>query len=421
MHMPFRGIFRTGVTVLFVIITLTIPGRSKNSWPCYHGKDRSNCSADTGLLKQWPPAGPRLLWVATGLGRGISSVAVVDGRIYTAGSVDKETMVIALDSTGNILWRSPNGRSWETDRPWARMYEGAKGTPTVADGTVYHLGETGRLTAFDAMDGRQIWTLNLMKEFGAQVPQYGYTESVIVEHNRLYCRPGGKKGYVACIDAIRGKPVWATTGITGTAAFSSGITAETGGYPQYIGQSSDCVFGVCLTNGKLLWHEEFANDPESNVTDPVVVKDFVLVSTGYGRGSMLLKLSPDGNNLQSEIVWDTTLMDNHHDGVIYHDGYLYGSGHRVKGWACIDFTTGVQMWLAEGKGSLTYADGMLYCLEENGLLKLVTAVPDSCEVKSAFLIPNAGPGPFWTHPVVCNGILYIRHADKIYAYDVCKE
>ena len=121
------------------------------------------------------------------------------------------------------------------------------------------------------------------------------------------------------------------------------------------------------------------------------------------------------------MVWTTELMDNHHGGVILHEGYLYGAGHNARGWFCLDFNTGKEIWRSRGKGSLTYADGMFYMLEEKGTMKLVKATPDEYVEVSTFEVPEGGDGMYWAHPVVCGGRLYVRHSDKLFAYDISQK
>ena len=111
-------------------------------------------------------------------------------------------------------------------------------------------------------------------------------------------------------------------------------------------------------------------------------------------------------------------MDNHHGGVILYNGFLYGSGSNSKGWYCLDFLTGKQAWKAEGKGSVTFADGMLYTLDERGTMRLVKATPGKYEKTGEFKVPKGGDSMYWAHPVVCGGRLYIRHGDKLFAYNI---
>ncbi len=415
-----RKVFQFGFLLNFIF---SLPGgdikaQELPEWPGFHGPERTNKSTETGLLSEWPQEGPELLWTISGLGKGYSNVSIADGHIYTSGIENQQTFVFAFDLQGNLVWKKPNGESWETEMPWAISYNGARSTPTYSDGIVYHLGELGRLTAFDSKSGDEVWSIELREQFDADIPEYGYSESVHIEGDRLYCCPAGKKGYLVCLDKHSGHLIWANTEIPGTVGFSSLVIIDHGGYHQITGLSSNCIFGVDLNTGKLLWQMEYENSRSNNVTDPIYHNGYVFASSGYGKGSILIKLNPSGNGITPEKVWHTELMDNHHGGVILHNGYLYGAGQNARGWFCLDFQTGTQMWKASGKGSLTYADHMLYCLDERGIMTLVKATSEKYEAISAFEVPKGGEGMHWAHPVVCGARLYIRHQDKLFAYDI---
>ncbi|MGD9202532.1 MAG: PQQ-binding-like beta-propeller repeat protein, partial [Chitinispirillia bacterium] len=346
-------------------------------WPCFHGADRTNKSKETGLLKKWPEAGPPLVLTIEGLGEGYSSVSFDDSYIYTAGMINNETFVFAFDLNGKLIWKQPNGQSWEATRRWAMSYTGSRSTPTFDNNVIYHLGELGHLTAFNAKNGRKIWTIELRKTFDADIPEYGYSESVLVEGEYLYCSPAGKKGFVVCLAKKDGKTIWKNTKIPGTLGFNSFVIGEVHGYRQIMGFSSDCVFGIDMKNGTLLWKVPFKNSRSNNVADPILHNGHVFVSSGYGKGSALIKLTRSGNKIDPRIAWETSLMDNHHGGIILHEGYLYGSGHNSSGWYCLEFNSGNKMWSStRGKGALTFAEGMLYCLEEKGTMKLIKASSD---------------------------------------------
>ena len=387
-------------------------------WPCFHGLDRRNKSAETGLLKEWPDEGPELLWTVSGLGEGYSSVSIAEGHIYTAGMIEKQTYVFAFDLNGKRVWKKLNGSSWEATRSHARSYTGSRSTPTYYNGVIYHLGDTGRLVALDYKTGEEIWNLELREVFDAEIPEYGYSESIYIDGDRLYCSPAGKKGFMACLNKKNGELIWKNTEIQGTVGFSSPIIAESNGYRQITAISSNSVYGADTETGKLLWSVEFENQRQNNVADPIFHDGYVFASSGYGKGSILIKLTASDGKVIPETVWQTERMDNHHGGVILHNGYLYGAGHSAKGWFCLDFMTGKQMWNTKGKGSLTYADGMFYLLEEKGKMKLIKATPEKYDIVSSFEVPEGGKGMHWAHPVVCGGRLYVRHADKLFAYDI---
>ncbi len=405
-------------TVIF-LSGFTISGlNSQNEWPCFHGADRQNKSSESGLLKVWPAAGPRLLLTISGLGEGYSSTSIGGGMIYTAGRIGDKSYVFAFDLNGKPVWKKSNGDAWSVSVSWASSYNGPRSTPSYDNGTVYHLAESGRLTAFRAKDGSVLWSRDLPKEFNARMPMYGYAESVLVDGENLFVRPGGTKAYQACLNKNNGQTVWTNTEIPGDYGYNSMVISDFGGFHQVIGASTTCYYSLDTKTGRLLWRTDFRNQYEVNCTDAIIFNEYVFLTSGEGKGCELIRMKKAGNAIATEKIWDTELMDNYHGGVILHNGHLYGSGNISRGWYCLDFLTGKPMWKTNGGGSLTYADGMIYLYDEKGTMKLVKASPDKFEKSGEFKVPKGGEGPYWAHPVICGGRLYLRHADKIFVYDV---
>ena len=410
------------VSIFFCVISgYSAMAQNRTEWPCFHGSDRTNKSVETGLLKEWPEKGPDLLWTVSGLGDGYSSVSFGDNLLYTAGKFDNHTYVFSFDLKGNPVWKKPNGKAWSTTLLWAISYTGSRGTPTYDNGVLYHLSETGNLTAFDSKTGGVIWSRELPKDFNAEIPEYGYSESVLIDGDNLYTRPAGKTGYQVCLNKRTGETIWTNSEIPGTAGYNSMVIKEFAGFRQIIGASSKCFYSVDSGTGKLLWIVDFLNTHELNCTDAITFSDYVFLTTGYGKGSMMIKLRNTEKGIIQDTVWQSELMDNHHGGVILNDGFLYGSGSNSRGWFCLDFLTGNQKWRTEGKGSVTYADGMIYMLDEKGTMRLVRATPDKFEKSGEFKVPKGGDSWYWAHPVIYQGRLYIRHSDKLFAYDISKK
>lgn len=408
---------------LFFILIVSIFAFNADDadWPCFHGPNRDNLSPETGLLKAWPEEGPELLWTASGIGHGYSTVSIAGGRIFTAGMIDKQTYVIALDLSGKQLWKKLNGQSWEASRhqSWAVPYAGSRGTPTVDGDTVYHLSDLGRLTAFDVRTGEEKWHIDVMETFKAERPEYGYSESVLIHGEVLICCPAGEEGYIVALDKDTGRTLWTNADIKDAVGNCSAIIANIGNSQQLITLSATRVLSFDPNKGHLLWEYPFANSRGNNVADAIVSSGLVYASTGYGKGCILLqpKRQSDGE-FTVERVWTSELLDNHHGGVVLVDGFLYGAGHEARGWFCLDFKTGAKQWQTRGKGSLTYADGNLYCFDERGTMALVKATPEKYHQAGSFRLPREGEGPYWAHPVVYGGRLYLRHSDKLYAYDI---
>ncbi len=414
--------YHPGFLLLLVLnVSVTALADDKNNWPCFHGPQRNNLSADTELMQTWPQDGPELLWTNSDIGYGYSSVSIVGERIFTAGMLNKQTYVTALDLNGKKLWQRLNGKSWEASerQTWAVPYAGSRGTPTVDGDTVYHLSELGRLTALDINTGRERWNKELLETFKAKRPEYGYSESVLIQGNTLFCCPASALGYMVALEKSTGRIFWASKEIKNAVGNCSSVFADIGGSKQVITTSANRVLSFDPNNGDLLWDYPFANNRENNVADVIVHNGLVYASSGYGGGSVLLQPQRQANGkFTVKQIWKSDLMDNHHGGVLLLNGHLYGTGHQARGWFCLDFNTGRQLWQAPGKGSLTYADGRLYCLNERGTMSLVKATPDKWEDAGSFRLPSGGKGFYWAHPVVCGGRLYIRHADKLFAYNI---
>lgn len=407
--------------VLLAYSVFTASAREKYEWPCFHGSDRLNKSAETGLAQTWPESGPPLILTIEGLGEGYSSVSIADGLLFTAGTENNQPYVFTFDLSGKLVWKKPAGNKWTTSAPWARSYTGPRSTPTYDNGIIYFLGEMGLLSAFEAKTGRIIWQADLPQLYEANPTEYGYAESVMIDGNHLYVRPVGKRGHQVCLDKRTGEQIWANTVIPGVESYTSPVMIDYNGYRQVLGASAICYYGVDSQTGRLLWKTDVINQQECNITDAVFHNGHIFISSGYGLGSMLVRLSKPEKEIKVEKVWESKLMDNHHGGVIFHDGFVYGSGSRSRGWYCLDFMTGEQKWReTNDEGCLTFADGMLYTLEQRGTMRLVMATPDKFEVAGEFRLPSGGTGMYWAHPVVCDKRLYVRHADKIFVYDISR-
>jgi outer membrane protein assembly factor BamB len=382
-------------------------------WPRFHGPNGDNLSTETGLLKEWPEEGPELVWSTKGIGHGFSSVSIADGMIYTDGNIDDKTKITALDMQGNILWQVDNGAAWTRDHP------GTRGTPTLDGDRLYHESPVGQLVCLDAESGRQVWTLNILEEFGAQNIKWALAESIVIDGNNLICCPGGPKASVVALDKATGSTVWTAESTNEQTSYATPAVAECGGLRMILTMNAKALLGVNADNGELLFRYPHETRYDVHATTPIYHDGQIFISSGYGSGSEMLKLSVQGQEASVEQLWEYKELDNHHGGVILLDGYIYGTSSRGK-WICLDWDTGDMAYSESGvgKGSLTYADGMLYTFSENRQMGLVEATPAGHKVISQFELPSGGSGKSWAHPVVCGRRLYLRHSDQLSAYDV---
>lgn len=395
-----------------------VPGsmRAANapSWPQFHGPTGDNISLDTGLLKKWPEGGPELIWTADGIGEGFASVTLSGGLIYTAGNIEEKTVVTALDLSGAIAWQAEAGAAWTKSHP------GTRSTPTIDGDRVYYENPHGDVFCFHAKTGQEIWQRNILTDFAGKNIKWALAESVIVDGNRVICAPFGQKASVVALDKRTGKTVWAAPPTAGPAGYATATIVEYKGLRMILTMSGKALVGVNAENGAGLFRYEHLTKYDVNVLTPIFIDGNVFISSGYGAGSEMVKLTFGRGKITAERAWESKEMDNHHGGVVLVDGYLYGTSNRGN-WVCYDPKNGDVKYSEKGtgKGSLTVAEGMLYTLsEKTHVVGLVKATPDAHEIVSQFTIPDGAKDPSWAHPVVCGGRLYIRYRDRLLAYDV---
>jgi outer membrane protein assembly factor BamB len=388
-------------------------------WPQWRGPDRSDVSRETGLLKVWPAGGPKQLWVFSNAGKGYSGPALAQGKLLTMGSRGNREGVLALDTnTGKEIWFTPVGPILAND--WG---DGPRSTPTIDEDRVYALSGVGILACLNVADGKLLWEQKLTA-LGGNIPDWGYTESVLVDSNQVVCTPGGPNGALAAFDKKSGKLTWQSKEFTDFAQYASIVPAEINGTRQYIQLTTRNVVGVSATDGKLLWKTPFPGQT-AVIPTPIHHAGFVYVTAGYGAGCKLVKITP-GNRVQP--IYENKVIKNHHGGVVLIGDHVYGHSDGA-GWVCQNFKTGQEVWSerrALGKGALTSADGMLYCLdEESGNVALVEASPKGWQERGRVrLAPQStirsSQGRIWTHPTISNGKLYLRDQNLIHCYDVKK-
>lgn len=403
---------------------VTGTGTGGTDWPTWRGANRDGLSPDKGLLKEWPEGGPKLLWTFKECGKGYSSPAVVGGRLYYTGSRERKSEIICLDAaSGKELWATEIGNDPEKgyNTSWGA---GTRGAPTVSDGLVYAINANGELGCVSARDGAKKWNKNLVSDFGGKIPGWGYSESPLVDGEKVIVTPGGSDGAIVALDKKTGKTIWQSEDLTDGAQYSSVIIADVKGKRHYIQLFMKTLAGVDAENGKVLWKTRWPNGRTAVIPTPIYQDGHVYATSGYGAGCKLVKI--DGG--EAEDVWENKTITNHHGGVILVDGHVYGFSN-AGGLVCQEFKSGEKKWSERGqgknKGAVHYADGMLYCLDEGERsVFLVEASPAGFKEHGRFTLPQETSlrqgtrGKVWTHPVVIGGRLYLRDQDLVFCYDV---
>jgi outer membrane protein assembly factor BamB len=400
-------------TLILSLTTVVCAIEKDPFWPQFHGPNRDNISREKGLLKKWPVNGPELLWTTRGLGHGFSSVSIADGMIYTASSIGDNTVVIALNLEGKVLWKVKNGKAW------TGAYPGSRSTPTIDGDRLYHQNPHGDIICLNAKTGGIIWQLNIVKKFNSKIPRWALAESLLVDGEHLISCPGGPQTCMVALDKTNGSVVWKAPSTGELAGYASATLFEYKGMRIITTLTSKSLIGVNADTGELLWRKKHESPYDENIMKPIFQDGEVFISTPL-TGSGKWKVNVEDGKVSLRRRWRTLQFDNHHGGVILVNGNLYGSStvRNRNLLVCLDWKTGRirYMDMCVGKASLTYADGMLYALSIDGIMGLVQSTSVGHRLVSYFKIPKGGKGKSWAHPVVCGGRLYIRHGEFLYAY-----
>jgi len=412
-----------------------------DDWPQFRGPNRDGVSKETGLLKEWPQGGPKLLWTYQEAGLGHSGVSTSKGILYTNGTRGDDEITIAVDlATGKEKWIAKIGPIFNfKSNVWG---PGPRSMPTVDGDKLYVLGAQGDFLCLDT-SGKEIWRKNMKKDFdGEMMTEWGYSESPLVVGNLVICTPGSaSQGTVVALDKTNGKVVWQAKELKYKAPYTSALSAEIHGVPQIIqagySDSPDNGFlsGIALKDGKLLWSENMVEGHNYSIAStPIVKGNQVYVSAGTGAGCHLFEIDKDFKvkDLYPDTPKVRKAMINNHGGLVLIGDHVYGHSEKSL-WVCQEWKTGKQAWKETNafktkSGATTGADGMLYLLSEEGKLALVEANPAEFKLVSEFdlplrsklqkQLPSAKYSSPWAHPVISDGKLYLRDHELIFCFDI---
>ena len=299
------------------------------------------------------------------------------------------------------------------------MGGGPRGTPTIDEDRLYALGANGDLACLTIEDGSVVWSTNILEQFEGSNITWGISESVLIDGDHVICTPGGTQATMAALDKQTGEVVWqAIVPGTPAAAYSSAIVVEANGVRQYVNFTHSSVVGVQADNGDFQWSHKASANRTANCSSPVAFGNFVFSSSGYGQGCALVEITGKRGRAGASLVYKNKNLRSHHGGLVLDGNYVYGADEGVL--RCLDVTTGEVMWQdrSVGKGAVVYADGKIILRGEQGPVAMLDATPEAYQERGRFDQPNRSGQAAWAHPVVADGMLYLRDQDLMLVYDL---
>ena len=410
-----NGIVRKIAVIVLVSMLLAGVAVAGDS-PQFRGPHRDGRFDETGLLKTWPEAGPKLLWCTKGLGRGYSSPSVANGKIYVPGMLDEKTAgIFVISLNGAIERKIPVGVETEDGQA-----PGPRSTPTIVGDKLYMTSGLGEVFCLDIPSGKKTWSVNILERFKAPNIMYTLAESLLVDGDRVICTPGGPDAGLAALNKNTGETIWTTKGFSDPASYCTPIIYKHNSRRLLLTETANYLVGVDVDTGQFLWQVEHKTLDGIHAVTPVYMDGLVYYTGGYKSGGGAVKLSDDGASVTP--AWKDETLDCQHHGVVLHNGYLYGTTHQ---WGnqlvCMEMKTGKVMWTSKEvrQGVVEFADDMLYVYEgpTRGVVQLLKATHEGYQPAGQFTVTE-GDGKHWAHPAIANGVLYVRHGDVLLAYDL---
>jgi outer membrane protein assembly factor BamB len=396
-----------------------VPADLPGAWPRFRGANFDAIgSEDVELARSWGVDGPSVLW-SVDVGEGYAGAAVLAGRVYIL-DYDREKQADAIRclslADGKEIWRYSYPVKVKRNHGMSRT------VPAVTEKYIVTLGPKCHLTCLDSVTGQFRWVLNLVRDFGATVPPWYAGQCPLIDDGKAIIGVGGDALMMA-VDCETGEIVWQSPNPHGwRMTHSSVMPAEFEGTRMYIYCASGGVAGISAEDGSILWENSEWKIRIANVPSPVAAGDGrIFLSGGYNAGSMMLRLTEDAGKLKAETVFrlEPEVLGAEQQTPILFDGHIYGV-RQDKQLACVDLE-GNLIWASGsgkkfGLGPFTIINGLIYAMNDSGLLRLIEATPTGyMQLAEAKVLD--GPDS-WGPMAFASGRLILRDLNRMICLDI---
>lgn len=409
------------IAIIPVIISCTNEIKQKKEFAQWRGKDRSGMYDEKNLLTSWPANGPALLWSDTSIGNGYGAPAITSDRIFITGETNNIAYLYAFERKGKRIWKTEYGKEWVVS------YPGSRSTPTVVDSLLYVTSGLGNLYCFNAETGKKKWSVDMIKDLHGQFAMFGHSESPLIDSNKIFLTPGGKDTNVVAFDRFSGKIIWISKGRGERPAYNSPNIIKHANINILVTFSAYSLMGLDANTGELLWFHEQDNVPaaqrepgmgDTHSNTIYYENGSIYYFEGDGNCAVKLELSADGKSIRQ--IWRNKGTDNYMGGFVKLGETIYSCGFSRKNLNALDAKTGAFTdSLKCGAGTLISADNLLYYYNLKGEMNLIKPDSKKLTLISSFKI-SKGSKEHFSHPVICDAVLYIRHGNALMAYDIKK-
>jgi len=384
----------------------------------WRGVNRDGKYNETNLLKVWKDTVPELLWFTEVIGNGYGSPSILNERVFVNGETDSISYLFAFDLKGKLLWKSPNGKEF-VGKDFSGGFPGARSTPTIVDKLAYACSGRGRIACYEVSNGAEKWAVDMINDFGGRENEFGYSESLVTDAKNVYCFPGGATTNIVAINRFTGKTVWESNAMVDSTSFCSPILIKLPERNIFVTCSRHLIFAMDCKNGELLWSyplQGLKNDGDHYNTPTYIDGHIYLVSEEKeGKGTVNFELSPDGKSVKE--IWSNKQVRNKFGGFVIVENNLFTTIDKNY-LKSIDLNNGnVVDSMKTRLGSLIFSDNKFICYGNNGEVSLIKYEQKKLEVASKFRIEK-GSKEHLAHPVLADGIMYIRHGKALMAYKI---
>jgi outer membrane protein assembly factor BamB len=395
--------------VVAVLLLLVAPSiAAADDWPRWRGPRGDGISQEKGLLETWP-ADLKPLWSVV-VGKGYSGPVAKHGRVYQFSLINGDDTLTCYDAnTGKPLWSHSYKGGWDGS------YPGTRATPYIDGDRIYTFGGTGELTARELASGKQIWRTNVLRKGGGGSPlSWAQASNPLIDGDLIYVQGGGGGRVGIGVDKNSGEIVWRSEART-NGGYAHPILADVQGRKQLILFAADGPMGIDPASGRTIWQRDFKNGPGVNASEPIYRDGHLFVTSAYGLGSIMLKLTPKS----AQPAWENSGIEGRFQPAILDGDHLYVNSEGTL--VCMKWPNNEIKWktgnrdknlLGLGGSIVRVGNDKMILLSQSGRLTLAKATPEGFTQIST--IPDLVEGSeVWATPAIHDGKLYAKGATEL--------